>query len=488
MFLGIDIGTSGVKAVLVDEGGTVRAQETAPLAVSRPQPGWSEQDPADWWAATRAAVLALDAEDRRAVRAIGLAGQMHGATLLGKGDAVLRPAILWNDGRSAAQCAELVRREPRTHAITGNAVFPGFTAPKLLWVAEHEPEVFASVERVLLPKDYVRLLMTGDAASDMSDASGTSWLDVGARAWSGAMLAATGLSEAAMPRLFEGSEATGTLLPEVARDWGMDPVPVAAGGGDNAVGAVGAGVVRAGDAFLSLGTSGVLFAAGDAFAPKPERGVHAFCHALPGQWHEMGVTLSAASCVDWAARLTGLPDAGAVVAAAEKAAPASVPLFLPYLSGERTPHDDPAARGVLFGMDHDTGPAEVARAVLEGVAFAFADALGVLNDPAAISRIAVIGGGSRSALWGRILASALGRPLSYHEGAEVGPAYGAARLAMLALGAAPDDVLVAPPLLSVTEPDPGMAADLSAKRDRFAALYAQTRDLFARDPAQGATA
>ena len=258
----------------------------------------------------------------------------------------------------------------------------------------------------------------------------------------------------------------------------MDRVPVAAGGGDNAAGAVGAGVVRRGDAFLSLGTSGVIFAAGDAFAPNPERGVHAFCHALPDRWHEMTVMLSAASCVDWAARLVGAADAGALVALAEAAREASVPLFLPYLSGERTPHDDPHARGVFFGMDHDTGPAEIARAVLEGVALGFRDGLDVLHDPSATRRVAVIGGGSRSALWGRILASALDRPLSYHEGAEVGPAYGAARLARLATGAAPDDVLAAPPLLSVTEPDPALTGPLAEKHDRFARLYAQARDLF----------
>ena len=478
MYLGLDVGTSGVKAVLSDEAGAVVAQHTAPLGAQRPRPGWSEQDPADWWRATQGAVLALDADARRAVRAVGLAGQMHGATLLDAQDRVLRPAILWNDGRSEAQCAELVRREPRTHAITGNAVFPGFTAPKLLWVAEHEPEVFAATARVLLPKDYVRMLMTGAAATDMSDASGTSWLDVGARAWSDDMLAATGLTRAAMPEAYEGSEATGTLLPEIAGAWGMEAVPVAAGGGDNAAGAIGAGVVSPGDAFLSLGTSGVIFAAGDGFAPNPERGVHAFCHALPGRWHEMTVMLSAAACVDWAARLVGAADAGGLVVLAEKARKASVPLFLPYLSGERTPHNDATARGVLFGMDHDTGPAEIARAVLEGVALGFADGLGVLSDAGATTRLAVIGGGSRSTLWGRILASALDRPLGYHEGAEVGPAYGAARLAALSVGGDPERVLAAPPLLSVSEPDPAMVTSLAEKRDRFARLYAQTRDLF----------
>jgi len=306
MFLGIDIGTSGVKAVLIGEDGAVAEQASAPLAVSRPHANWSEQDPQDWWAATKAAILGLSARGRGGVRAIGLSGQMHGATLLGLDDQVLRPAILWNDGRSAPQCAELEAAEPRSRDITGNIAMPGFTAPKLLWVKAHEPEVFASVRSVLLPKDYVRLRMTGDKATDLSDASGTLWVDVGARAWSPAMLAATGLSLHHMPALHEGTQVTGTLRPKVAAELGLGEVPVVAGGGDNAAGAVGVGVIEAGQAMLSLGTSGVVFLAGNRFRPNPARAVHAFCHALPGCWHQMAVMLSAASCLDWAARLTGV--------------------------------------------------------------------------------------------------------------------------------------------------------------------------------------
>ena len=476
--LGIDVGTSGVKAVLLDEAGRVTAQAQAPLSVSRPKDGWSEQDPANWWRATNEAVRALPEARRRTVRAIGLSGQMHGATLLGAKDEVLRPAILWNDGRSAAQCEEIVRREPRTHEITGNAVFPGFTAPKLLWVADHEPDVFAATERVLLPKDYVRLLMTGVAASDMSDASGTSWLDVGARAWSDAMLSACGLTRGHMPDLFEGSGATGVLMPEVASDWGMESVPVAAGGGDNAAGAVGLGVARDGEAFLSLGTSGVLFVASSRFAPNPASGVHAFCHALPDTWHEMTVMLSAASCLDWAARLTRSPDVGALVAEAEATGEIGGPLlFLPYLSGERTPHNDPHARGVLFGLDHDAGPAAVGQAVMEGVALGLAQGLGALSAPEKTESFTVAGGGARSAWWGRVLAAALGRPLVYREGGEVGPALGAAKLAQLCLGGDPDAVLAPPEVTATVEPDPRDAERLAAKAERFAALYRQTADL-----------
>ena len=480
MFLGIDIGTSGVKAVVMDEAARIAAQATAPLTASRPQPGWSEQDPADWWHATNEAVARLPAEHRARVRAVGLSGQMHGATLLGADDAVLRPAILWNDGRSAPQCAGL---DAPARAHTGNLAMPGFTAPKLSWVAEHEPDVFARTAKVLLPKDYVRLLMTGEYATDLSDASGTIWLDVGARAWSPDMLAATGLTEDHMPSVYEGSEQTGTLTSDVASAWGMDRVPVAAGGGDNAAGAVGAGVTRPGDAVLSLGTSGVLFLAGDGFRPNPTRGVHAFCHALPGLWHEMTVMLSAASCVDWAVRLTGAADAGALIASAEAAGDLSAPLlFLPYLSGERTPHNDPHARGVLFGLDHDSGQAKVAQAVLEGVALAFADGLAVLDDAVRTEAITVIGGGARSDYWGRILASALGKPLVYRQDAEVGPAYGAAKLGALCVGAS-SDVLAPPPTVHTIEPRPGDIDALGAKRERFAALYTATQPLLPKDTA-----
>ncbi|RIK94564.1 MAG: xylulokinase [Proteobacteria bacterium] len=486
MTLGIDLGTSAVKAVLVDGADRVLAQQSAPLAVARPRPTWSEQDPADWWRAADAAVRALRAAEPdalAAIAAVGLSGQMHGATLLDASDALLRPAILWNDGRSAAQCAALERAVPRAREITGNRAMPGFTAPKLLWVREHEPALFARVRRVLLPKDWLRLRITGDAATDCSDASGTLWLDVGARAWSDAMLAACGLDERAMPRLFEGSEATGVLRADVANAWGVARVPVAAGAGDQAAGAAGAGVVRPGEASLALGTSGVLFVAGDRFRPHPAGAVHAFCHCLPGTWHQMAVLLSAASCLAWAAKLTGAASEAALLAEVEAhgRVAAGALLFLPYLSGERTPHDDPAARGVFFGLSHDTDRALLARAVLEGVAFAFADAQDVLAAAgAAMREVSVIGGGAQSALWGRILASVLDRPLVYRAGADVGPAHGAARLARIAAtGAKPADVCVAPPVAHVIEPDPALRDAYRAALPRWRTLYARLRASFA---------
>jgi xylulokinase len=470
-----------VKAVLVDEAGAVVDQASAPLPISRPHAGWSEQEPADWWEATNRAVNLLSAANRRAVRAVGLSGQMHGATVLDEADQPLRPAILWNDGRSEAECAELEAAEPASRSITGNLAMPGFTAPKLLWLRKHEPDVFARIRSVLLPKDYVRLRMNSEKACDLSDAAGTLWVDMAKRAWSGAMLAATGLDETHMPRLHEGSEATGELTAKVAADWGMNKVPVAAGGGDNAAGAVGVGVINPGDAFLSLGTSGVLFLAGRSFLPNCERAVHAFCHALPERWHQMTVMLSAASCVDWAAKLTGAADAGALLAKVEARGRLDGPeIFLPYLSGERTPHNDPQARGVVFGLDHDSDAAALGQAVLEGVAFAFADGLDALIEAGAeVGEISVIGGGARSMWWGRVLAAALARPLVYRDSSEVGPAYGAARLARLAAtGEAVEDVCKPPPVRAVVEPNDGDVERLAPKRKRFARLYGDLRPRF----------
>jgi xylulokinase len=481
MYMGIDVGTSAVKAAIVDDTGNVVDQASAPLSVSRPHPLWSEQNPADWWAATNCAVSDLGLPLRGAVRAVGLSGQMHGATLLDSSHRALRPAILWNDGRSAPQCLELERSVPDMALITGNRAMPGFTAPKLLWVRLHEPKIFAATAKVLLPKDYVRLRMTGDAASDMSDSAGTLWLDVGKRRWSDAMLSGTDLDVSHMPTLFEGNEITGELRAELAQAWGMPRVPVVAGGGDNAAGAIGVGVVRPGDAFLSLGTSGVLFLANDGYRPNPAGGVHTFCHAVPKHWHQMSVILSAASCVDWAARLCGLGSAGALFDLAEaRNKPTGSEIFLPYLSGERTPHNDPQAQGVLFGLNHETDAAAIAQAVLEGVAFAFRDGMdALLASGAKIESIAVIGGGARSLFWGKILSSVLRRPLTYRDSGAVGPAYGAARLARMGFEKAKiEDICTPPPILHVAEPDERLSALYEQKMPRFRSLYQNLKDLF----------
>lgn len=477
MYLGIDIGTSSVKAVMMDDAGTVAAQASESLQVNRPQPGFSEQDPDSWWHATARAVRSLPRDLRSSVRAVGLSGQMHGATLLDEKDRPLRPAILWNDGRSAQECVELERREPRAREITGNIVMPGFTAPKLLWVAKHEPAIFRSTAHVLLPKDYVRLRLTGERASDMSDASGTSWLDVGRRDWSDEMLEATGLARKHMPSLVEGSQPAGRISASAAEELEIPRSVVAGGGGDNAASAAGLGVVSPGQGFLSLGTSGVLFVVTDRFRPNPDRAAHAFCHCLPGLWHQMSVMLSAASVLDWAAALTGQTDLPRLVEGARaRGVSRHSPFFLPYLTGERTPHNDAAARGVFFGIRADTDAADLIVAVLEGVALAFADGLDVLLEKGgSIGSITVTGGGARLPYWGEFLSAALNRPLTYRVGGEVGAALGAARLARLAVsGESAESVCTAPPAARVAEPDPQLVGLLAGRRATFARLY---RDL-----------
>jgi len=481
VYLGIDIGTSSVKAVLLDERGALAARASDPLEVNRPGTGFSEQDPEAWWRATLNAVRALPASSRAAVRAVGLSGQMHGATLLDADDRSLRPAMLWNDGRSAAECAELERREPDSRAITGNIMMPGFTAPKLLWVSRHEPEIFRRTACVLLPKDFVRLKLTGGKFSDMSDASGTAWLDVGKRDWSDALLAATGLTRAHMPELVEGTAPTGTVTAAAAEALQIPRVVVAGGAGDNAASAVGLGIVLPGQTFLSLGTSGVLFVVTDRFRPNSDRAAHAFCHCLPGRWHQMSVMLSAASVLDWVAKLTGQTDLRRLVDAAQaRGLSRQSPFFLPYLSGERTPYNDPHASGVFFGIRADTGAADLTAAVLEGVALGFADGLDVLVEKGGgIGEISVTGGGSRLPYWGQLLAAALNRPLTYRHGGEVGAALGAARLARLALGSErPEDVCVAPPLERVVQPDAALAALLAIRRRTFVRLYQDLKDTF----------
>ncbi|HBZ16474.1 MAG TPA: xylulokinase [Pantoea sp.] len=478
MVIGIDLGTSGVKVVLLDAVGKVIAVASAPLEISRPQPLWSEQDPESWWQATDKAMQTLGQQhDLSGVKAIGLSGQMHGATLLDSDNQVLRPAILWNDGRSGEQCRELEQRVPDARHITGNLMMPGFTAPKLLWVKQHEPQLFAQVAKVLLPKDYLRWRMSGDFASDMSDAAGTLWLDVAQRDWSDVMLNACDLQRSQMPQLFEGNQITGSLLPDVATRWGMQAVPLVAGGGDNAAGAVGVGMVEPGQGMLSLGTSGVYFVVSDGYLSNPARAVHSFCHALPQRWHLMSVMLSAASCLDWAAALTGCESVPQLLAEAETARSDASPLwFLPYLSGERTPHNNPQAQGAFFGLTHQHGRPELARAVLEGVGFALAEGMDAVHECGVQPKtVMLIGGGARSAYWRQMLADISGLTLDYCHGGEVGPALGAARLAQLAIDA--DSEWPSLALAQRHQPDAARHQAYQPQRDKFARLYQQLKPL-----------
>lgn len=478
MYIGLDLGTSGLKAVLIDDAQHILAEATAPLEVARPAPGWSEQDPSTWLNAAETAMRALGATaNLDAVRGIGLSGQMHGATLLGPDDQVLRPCILWNDTRCALEAAEL-DADPRFHALTGNIVFPGFTAPKLVWVARHEPDVFAKVARVLLPKDYLRLWLTGEAVAEMSDASGTSWLDVGKRDWSDELLAAGGMRRDQMPRLVEGSETSGQLRDELAQRWGLPKgVAVAGGGGDNAASAVGVGVVTAGEAFVSLGTSGVLFAASDAYQPDAATAVHTFCHALPGTWHQMGVILAAADALNWYAGVVGAQAAELTDALGPLQAPGRT-MFLPYLGGERTPHNDTNIRGSFLHLDHGTDIVALTRAVLEGVTHAFRDSYDALRATGTqIDRLIAVGGGAKSDYWVSAIATALDMPIDLPVAGDFGGAFGAARLGMMAATGAGVEIATTPRIARRIEPDTTLTDAFAAAHARYRASYAALKGL-----------
>ncbi|MCY4756269.1 xylulokinase [Pelomonas aquatica] len=486
MFLGIDLGTSELKLLLLDEQHRIAATTGVALTVQRPQPLCSEQDPAAWWAALDEGMARLRQDhgaDLAAVRGIGLSGQMHGAVTLDAAGQVLRPAILWNDGRAGAQCAGMMAACPELPAITGNLTMPGFTAPKLAWMRQHEPELFARVARVLLPKDWLRLQLSGEYVSEMSDAAGTLWLDVAQRRWSPEALALTGLDEGRMPRLVEGSEASAMLKPALAARWGLGAgIPIAGGGGDNAASAVGMGVVKPGQGFLSLGTSGVIFLCNESFSPNPARAVHAFCHALPGTWHQMSVMLSAASALRWVTQTLGQPGEAVLIDQVARLTPAQrerAPLFLPYLSGERTPHNDANAQGVFFGLTHEHDAAALGYAVLEGVGFGLLDGWQALQaGGGAAESLWLVGGGARSAWWARLLASLLGTRLVNGVGAEAGGALGAARLAWLACGGTPGEVCRTPDIARVAEPDAALAAALRPRHQRFQRLYGALRAEF----------
>lgn len=477
MYIGLDLGTSGLKGVLIDDAQAVLAEASAPLTVSRPQDGWSEQSPADWIAAAETVMDALAAYGLSKVRAIGLSGQMHGATLLDASDEVLRPCILWNDTRSHEEAAEL-DGDPMFRRITGNIVFPGFTAPKLLWVRRHEPRIWEKVARVLLPKDYLRLWLTGEHVAEMSDAAGTSWLDTGKRDWSDACLAATGLTRAHMPRLVEGSAVSGSLRDALSSRWGLPKgVVVAGGGGDNAASGVGVGVVKAGDAFVSLGTSGVLFAANDGYQPAPETAVHTFCHALPNTWHQMGVILAATDALNWYAGLVGDSAANLTGALTDLHAPSKT-LFLPYLGGERTPLNDAAIRGALLGLEHATDRAAATRAVLEGVTFAIRDSRDALAATGTkISRLLAVGGGSRSDYWLKAIATALDIPVHLPVAGDFGGAFGAARLGLMAATGAGAEIATLPPIARSIDPDRTLTAAFDAGHARYRAAQSAIRGL-----------
>ena len=468
MYIGLDLGTSGLKGILIDDSQHILAEATAPLTVQRPHPGWSEQHPASWITACEVVLTQLSSHGLQKVRAIGLSGHMHGATLIDTADQVLRPCILWNDTRAHAEAAAL-DANPLFRPLTGNIVFAGFTAPKLDWVRHHEPALWARIAKILLPKDYLRLWLTGDHVAEMSDAAGTSWLDTGKRDWSDALLAATSLTRSHMPRLVEGSDPSGTIRPNLAQRFGLPPTTIIAGGaGDNAAAGIGAGVVKAGQAFVSLGTSGVLFAANDGYQPAPETAIHTFCHALPGTWHQMGVILAATDALNWYGRLTGQSPATLTGELGPLQPPAKT-LFLPYLGGERTPLNDAAIRGAFLGLEHATDRAAGTRAVLEGVAFAFRDSRDALAATGTtLQHVLAVGGGAKSDYWLKTIATALNIPLHLPAAGDFGGAFGAARLALMASGASPD-IATLPPIARIMDPDPALTDAFTAGHESYKA-------------------
>lgn len=484
VYLGLDLGTSGLRGIVVSEDGDVVAEAEASVSTSTPHPGWSEQEPADWVEACQKVVAQLRGQNNAAfsaVRGIGLSGHMHGATLLDRNGSVLRPCILWNDTRSAREAAELDAHSAM-RSITGNIVFPGFTAPKLEWVRRHEPDVFEKTSKVLLPKDYLRFWLTGEYISDMSDSAGTAWLDVGCREWSETALELSHMRRDQMPELVEGSAAGGELRAEILQHWGLTgPVVVAGGAGDNAAAACGIGSITEGRGFLSLGTSGVLLVAKDSYAPAPETAVHCFCHAVPERWIQMGVILSATNSLNWLSRNLGQSVGALASALPDTVTGPSKTKFLPYLSGERTPHNDSAIRGAFLGLDIASDPADLAQSVMEGVSFALRDCLEALRSTGTKPEsLMVVGGGARSRFWVETLATVLSVPLALPKGSEFGAAIGAARLAACAVnGADPVELMTSPEISEIVQPRAGLFDAYEAEYQRYRQFYAALSPLSA---------
>ena len=495
VFVGLDVGTGGARAVAVNHSGEIEAEASSEYPLHTPRPGWTEQDPEDWWKGAKEVLAKVAAEAGEEVGGIGLTGQMHGSVFLDSSDRMIRPALLWNDQRTQAQCDRITQSvgEERLISIAGNPALTGFQAPKILWLREVEPDNYGRVSRVLLPKDFVRLQLTGEYATDASDAAGTLLLDIQARVWSQEILDALEIPHEWMPKVYEGPENTGALREDVAEELGLPPgIPVAAGGGDNAAAAVGTGIVRPGLVNSSVGTSGVLFAHAEEFTPDPSGRLHAFCHAVPGAYHLMGVTLSAGGSLSWWRETLG-GDFDELVGEASDVPPGSEGLvFLPYLSGERTPHLDPKARGAFFGLTARHGAPHMTRAVMEGVIFSLRDSLEIMRDlDVPISDVRATGGGAKSDLWRRLQADIYATPIR-RTVADEGPAYGAALLAGVASGTYADvaeATAVVELRQEVTEPEPEISKVYEKYHEIYRSLYPATRSAMSRltDLAAGST-
>ncbi|MCF2905926.1 xylulokinase [Octadecabacter sp. CECT 8868] len=470
-FLGIDLGTSGLRLLLIDEAGDVLATAERGYATQRPHDGWSEQFPSDWEAALESAVAEMRKECPAfsELRGIGVSGHMHGAVVLDTAGDVLRPCIMWNDTRAHVE-AEALDKVDGVRDLSGNIVFAGFTSPKLVWLAKHEPEIFDQVETVMLPAGYMNFALTGDRVADMSDSAGTSWLDVAGRDWSDSLLSASGMARSKMPKLVEGSQHAGVLRADIAERWGVGPdIVVAGGAGDNAAAACGIGALNDGVGFVSLGTSGVVLCARDRCAPSPATAVHTFCHAVPEHWYQMGVMLSATDSLNWWGRITGRSPAELSGALGTSLRAPGAGQFLPYLAGERTPHNDTSLRGSFGGLSHDTKQEDMTQAVLEGVAFGLRDSLEALRSVgAAPQRLSAIGGGAKSEYWVALIATVFNLPLDLPAGGEFGAALGAARLGICAAtGADVAEVMTPPDVDRTVMPEMHLVDAYEAAYQRF---------------------
>lgn len=454
MYLGIDIGTSAVKLVCADSS-RILATSSVSIKTSSPKPGWSEQHPDLWWQATRDALGQISGQVTLSeVKCIGLSGQMHGAVLLSRDLRPIRPAILWNDSRAARECDELRQALPQIGQTAGVLPLPGFTAPKVTWLKQHEPKHYAQLGHILLPKDYIGLRLHGELGTDTSDAAGTMWLDQASRGWHAGIAEATDVALDWLPQVYDGHSVVGSVTPQAATETGLKPgTPVVAGGGDAATGAVSLGATEPGRGFVSLGTSGQLFVADRSYKPNPERYVHAFAHTLSDRWYQMAAMLNGARPISWIGGQLRLSEAE-VVALAETVSGDRVPIFLPYLTGERSPHGDPHIRACFFGLEDSTTRADICRSVVEAIAFCFADAAQSFGDTIEeLPELAAIGGGSKSDLLLRLIATVTGKPIVRSTGADAGPAYGAARLAACGDGALDiADLALQPPTSDRFEP------------------------------------
>ncbi len=475
-FLGLDLGTSGLRALLVDSQGNPITSAEAHYGSDHPHDGWSEQNPDAWIKACKyvfARLIQTHKTEMSALAGIATAGHMHGATLLDDQGNVLRPCILWNDTRSHKQAAVL-DDQPDFREISGNIVFPGFTAPKLAWVKDNEPDIFAKTATVLLPKDYLSFWLTGQLVSDMSDAAGTSWLDLRSRNWSAPLVEQSGMRMDQMPKVLEGTDVVGSLRKVVAKDLGINPnTKVIAGAADNAAAACGIGALSDGQGFVSLGTSGVLLAGQSTCTPLPASAVHTFCHAVPDTWYQMGVILSATNSLNWLATLLRrTPEELSELLPDTLQAPSSA-MFTPYLSGERTPHNDSAVRGSFSGLSTSTTPAQMVQAVFEGVAYALRDCQEAVRETGTIlEEVFAIGGGAQSEYWLHVVATVLDTRLNVPKGQEFGAAMGAARLALCgATGVSPHSIMTPPQIDRTIEPDLSLKPAFDAAYANYTSLY-----------------